>query len=299
MANTEQKFEMTNILNNTSTSLAQMFNKENLPATKSFGGLTLKENAQKAENAIAKMAELERVWSRSKSEWIWKHGNMKYYDDIGNLRQISAELSSKRQALDEAKWRSLKNSARMEIKQEQIDKSQSPARKRLLEIELAEMQEGMATGMKYIEGALKDVLTLETLYDQIMERVGEFNEQTVEENESKHHIMLSVSQALRDVRESGKIGKGNAEYIEWIGLNVSKVEEDLRKAVEYERTSNSYDGTYIKDFVNKMADELFEISNKRASVMGFTRDDEYNKAIPYTGMVKAEKLEYKKEDDNV
>ena len=277
---------------NTQTSLAKMFNKNDLANTPSFGGLTLAENAQKAVAAINKMAETERVWNRTKTEWIWKHGNMCYYDDLGNMRQISAELSAKRQALDEAKWRCLKNEAKIEIKKEKLELEKSPARRRLLEIEIAELEEGFSTGMKYIEGAFKDVLTLELLYDQIMERIGQFSEEEVEANEAKHHIMLSVSQALRDVRETGKIFKGNAEYMEWIGLNVSKVEEDLRKAVEYEKTCDSYDGTYIKDFVTKMADELYHISNKRAEIMGFSRDDQFNKAIPYTQTIK-------KDDDDV
>lgn len=267
---------------NTHSSLAKMFDKNDLANVPSFGGVSLAENARKAVAAINKMAETERVWNRTKTEWIWKHGNMCYYDDLGNMRQISAELSAKRQALDEAKWRCLKNEAKIEIKREKLEAEKSPAKRKLLEIEIAELEEGFSTGMKYIEGAFKDVLTLELLYDQIMERIGNFSEEEVEANEAKHHIMLSVSQALRDVRENGKIFKGNAEYMEWIGLNVSKVEQDLIKAVEYEKTCDSYDGTYIKDFVTKMADELYHISNKRAEVMGFSRDDQFNKAIPYT-----------------
>lgn len=267
---------------NTHSSLAKMFDKNDLANVPSFGGVSLAENARKAVAAINKMAETERVWNRTKTEWIWKHGNMCYYDDLGNMRQISAELSAKRQALDEAKWRCLKNEAKIEIKREKLEAEKSPAKRKLLEIEIAELEEGFSTGMKYIEGAFKDVLTLELLYDQIMERIGNFSEEEVEANEAKHHIMLSVSQALRDVRENGKIFKGNAEYMEWIGLNVSKVEQDLIKAVEYEKTCDSYDGTYIKDFVTKMADELYHISNKRAEVMGFSRDDQFNRAIPYT-----------------
>lgn len=271
---------------NTHSSLAKMFDRNDLANVPSFGGVTLAENARKAVNAINKMAETERVWNRTKTEWIWKHGNMCYYDDLGNMRQISAELSSKRQALDEAKWRCLKNQAKIDIKKERLETEKSPAKRRLIEIEIAELEEGLSTGMKYIEGAFKDVLTLENLYDQLIERIGSFSEQEVEANEAKHHIMLSVSQSLRDVRETGKIFKGNAEYLEWIGLNVSKIEEDLKKAVEYEKTCGSYDGTYIKDFVTKMADDLYHISSKRAEVMGFTKDEDFDKAIPYTKNIK-------------
>jgi len=285
MSKTETSKQLS-VFTDGSSTLAEMFRKDKLPSTPSFGGKTLAENADSAEKAIAKMAEIERVWSRSKTEWIWKHGNMKYYDDLGNLKSISAEISAKRQALTDAKWGHLKNEARLAMKREKLETCESPARRRLIEIEIAELEEGMATGMKYIEGAFKDVLNLETLYDQIMERVGEFDEHDAEQNEAKHHIMLSISQSLRDVRETGRIFKGNAEYLEWIGLNVSKIEQDLKAAVEYEKTCNSYDGTYIKDFVNKLADELIEISNKRAEVMGFKRDDEYDKSIPYQGKVR-------------
>lgn len=276
----------------TVSSLAKMFDKNDLANVPSFGGATLAENARKTSIAINKMANLERIWNRSKTEWIWKHGNMCYYNDIGNLRQLSAELSSKREALDQAKWKCLKVEANIAIKKEELEQETSPAKRALIEIEIAEMEEGFSTGMNYIEGAFKDVLTIETLYDQIMERIGSFSEQDVEANEVKYHIMLVVSQALRDVRATGKISVGNAEYMEWIGLNVSKIEMDLHAAVKYEQTCGSYDGTYIKEFVNKMADELYEISNKRAEVMGFTRDDQFNKAIPYS-------KEIKKDNNNV
>lgn len=271
---------------NNHSSLTKIYDIRNLANTPSFGGNTLAENAQKAVSAINKMADIERVWNRPKTEWIWKHGNLCYYSDYGNMRQLSAEIADRRQSLDDAKWKCLKNQAKVDIKREALETEKSPAKRKLLEIEIAELEEGFSTGMKYIEGAFKDVLTLENLYDQIMKRLGSFSELDVEAHEAKHHIMLSVSQALRDVRETGKIFKGNAEYMEWIGLNVSKIEQDLIKAVEYEKTCDSYDGTYIKDFVTKMADELYEISNKRAEVMGFSRDDQFDKAIPYSKEIK-------------
>lgn len=264
------------IFSDKESSLAEMFNKDTLPSTPSFGGLTLAENANRAEKALAKMSKTERVWNRRKSEWVWKHGNMKHYDDFGNMKQLSAEMASRRMALQEAKWNFLKTEAKIEIQKEKLEKEESPAKQKLLRIKIAQLEEGMSTGMKHIEGALKDVLVLESLYDQLLENMGEFNEEDFEKNEPKFHLSLALQQALRDVRETGRIFKGNAEYLEWCGVNISKVEQQLQKAVEHERRMDSYDGSYIRDFIRELTDELVPFVMKRAQIMGFVpefRDD--------------------------
>lgn len=89
------------------------FEKTQLAKTPSFGGLTFQENFEKTQKAIANVVETERIFNRSHSQWTWRHLNLSYSSDFKNIRQISAEMSRKREALDEAKFGYLKNKQKL------------------------------------------------------------------------------------------------------------------------------------------------------------------------------------------
>ena len=97
--------------------LSTIFGKGTVAKTESFGGLSLAENAQKVDLAIANTKDLQNIWNRSHTQWMWKHLNLSYLDPHKNMRQIAAEVARKRQALNEAKWNQIKT----EVKIKKID----------------------------------------------------------------------------------------------------------------------------------------------------------------------------------
>ena len=72
--------------------------------TQSFGALTFAENAARTDLALQNVSELQNIWNHSHSQWTWKHLNLSYHAPYRNMRQIAAEISRKKSALNEAKW---------------------------------------------------------------------------------------------------------------------------------------------------------------------------------------------------
>lgn len=269
--------------------VTEIYKSENLPSLPSFGGKTLAENAASVDIALKKMAPLERIWNRRKSEWVWKYGNLSYYDDFGNIKQLAAEISNIRTAIQGAKWGHLKGLAKLELYDEKIEKETSQAKIKLLKLKKAELEDNMANTVRYIEGSFKDVHVLEKMYDSLLEQLGDFNEEDFESQEPFFHLCLAIQQSMRDIRNSGKISKANAEYLEWSGLNISKLEIELQKAITKERELDTFDGTYLRDFVRTLASNLLPIVLKKAKIMGLP--PEHNKEALYLTKVA-------KEDEN-
>src|SRR6056300_507509 len=119
--------------------ISEVFNTSDMANVKSFGNLTLAENAKKVDIAIANVAETERIWNRSHSQWTWRHINLSYAAPMKNLRQVSAEMTRKREALEEAKWNYLKNEIKLKQKEERLDKEKDVLKKQLLEIDIAQL----------------------------------------------------------------------------------------------------------------------------------------------------------------
>ena len=259
------------IQDNQSTHLSDVFSAENLPAIQSFGGKTLSENAALAEAAILNTVETERIWNRSHSQWTWRHINLSYAAPMKNLRQISAEMSSKREALEEAKWNWLKTQVRIKIKEEQIAKEKNENRRALAEIELAQMKSSSASGMKYVEGAMKDVITLSELYDQLKAPYEGYTEEDFEREEARSHLKRSLVQCLRDIRQQGRITKGEQEYLEQIGVNPGKVYLDMAAYLEEEQRCDDYTVTGMYAFLDEMCDKLLDqlkVDDVRMSLQG-------------------------------
>ncbi len=267
----ESKDLNTWIASHQSTHLSEVFSAENLPSVKSFGGKTFSENAALAEAAILNCTETERIWNRSHSQWTWRHINLSYAAPMKNLRQVSAEVSSKREALEEAKWNYLKTQAKIEIKKAQVKKEKDPNKLRLLEIELAQMIQSSAAGMKYVEGAMKDVITLSELYSQLKAPYEGYTEEDFEKEEAKSHLKRSLVQCLRDIRQSGRITKGEQEYLEQIGVNPGKIFHDMMRYLAHEESNADYTVTSMYEFLDQMCDKLLDqlhVDDVRMSLQG-------------------------------
>lgn len=239
-------------------SIAEVFSATNLAEVKSFGGLTLAENAKKVDLAIANVAETERIWNRSHSQWTWRHINLSYAAPMKNLRQVSAEMTRKREALEEAKWNYMKNEIKLKQKEDRLAKEKDSLKAQLIEIDIAQLKSGMANGMKYVEGAMKDVLTLSNLYDDLKEKYSDYNEEDFEKEEARSHLKRSLVQCLRDVRQSGRITKGEQEYLEQIGVNPGKITLDMLAFLDYEQKIDDYTVRPMYEFLDDMCAKLLD-----------------------------------------
>ena len=125
---------------------------------KSYGGNTLEVNLANASKAIARVQYTERIWDRSRSQWMLKFLACSNADGWLRLRQISAEMNRKRMALKEAKFGYMKKLTEAKIKREEMLEETSENKKLLLEIEAAEFESHASETLVKVEGALKDLL---------------------------------------------------------------------------------------------------------------------------------------------
>ena len=279
--------------------MAMVFGRGTLAKTESFGGRSLIENSEMVDKALMNTADLQNIWNHSHTQWTWRHINLSYHSPWKNMRQIAAEMASKRSALNEAKWRQIRNEIKIKKMEEQLNSGDLDYWKEVeLKVKLAEMREGLAEGMSYIEGAMKDVLALNELYEQLKEQCNNFNEEDVEKEESRAHLKRSLVQCIRDVRQGGSITKGEQEYLEQIGVNPSKMQMLIRKYVqEEEQQTESWDTTGLYEFVDGVVSDLIDnmkVDVQRMAHMGFK--PEYKEGISYDKKI-AGILENKSEEE--
>ena len=253
--------------------MAMVFGKGSLARTESFGGKSLVENSQKVDLAIQNTNELQNIWNHSHSQWMWKHLNLSYHAPHKNMRQIAAEMNRKKAALNEAKWRQVKNEIKIKKIEEELQAGKCDYWREVdLTVKLTELREGLAEGIVTIEGAMKDVLVLNELYEQLKAKVSDFSEIDIEMEESKTHLKRSIVQSIRDVRMSGSITKAEQEYLEQIGVNPMKMQNLIRQYVKQEAESTSWDNKGLYDFVDGIVKDLIDnhkVDIVRMEYMGF------------------------------
>ena len=256
--------------------MAMVFGKGSLVGRESFGGKSLIENSERVDAALKNTDELANIWNHSHSQWMWKHLNLSYHSPYKNMRQISAEITRKKSALNEAKWRQVRNEVRIKKIEEKLQSGKCDYWKEVdLTIKLTQLKEGLADGIIIIEGAMKDILVLNELYEQIKNTVSDFSEVDIENEESKSHLKRSIVQSIRDVRMAGSITKAEQEYLEQIGVNPMKMQNLIRSYVQEEAKSEDWNTTGLYNFVNNIVDDLInnhKVDLVRMKHMGFSSD---------------------------
>ena len=246
---------------------------------KSYGGKTLQENLENAEKAIAKVQYTERIWDRSRSQWMLKFLTCSNADGWLRLRQISAEMNRKRMALQEAKFGYMKKLTEAKIKRDEMLEEENENKGLLLEIEAAEFESQAAETLIKVEGALKECETLAQMHDQLKERLGDITEEEFEKAQVKSHIKRAVMQAVREVKECGKIKCGNAEYLEQAGLSTSAIYKEILDFIKQESESGVGNTSMLHQFLDAIADKYEGAVVQQAEWLGF--DSEADASLTY------------------
>ena len=243
---------------------------------KSYGGKTLQQNLENAEKAITKVQYTERIWDRSRSQWMLKFLTCSNADKWLRLRQISAEMNRKRMALVEAKFSYMKKLTQAKIKREEMLEEKSENKKLLLEIEAAEFESQAAESLVRVEGALKEVETLAQMHDELKEKIGDITEAEFEKAQTKAHIKRAVMQAIREVKECGKIKCGNAEYLEQSGLSTTAILKDIYDFLKVEEQSGVNDTSILHAFLEETANKYEGAITQQAEWLGFDPNTNMN-----------------------
>lgn len=245
----------------------------------SYGDKSLVENLKNAEIAVANVQYTERIWDRSRSQFMLKFLTCSQADNWTRLRQVSAEMTSKRQALNEAKFGYMESQVKVKMKRRKLEEETDPLKAELLEIQTAKLESQNAEILVKVEGALKEIETLSEMHDQLKETLGEITEEEFEKAQVQSHIKRAMMQAVREVRERGNIGIGNQEYLEQVGVCVTTAQAEIRAYLGTEAQSGG--STHLlHNFLDAFANKYEGVVKQQADWLGFSTDA--NNLLTYT-----------------
>lgn len=260
--------------------VVKTFTNDSIANYRSYGDKSLVENLQNAEVAINKVQYTERIWDRSRSQFMLKHLTCSQADNWTRLRQVSAEMARKRMALNEAKFGYMEAVAKAKIKKQKHEQEPEPLKRELLEIQVMKMESQNAELLVKVEGALKEIETLAEMHDQLQEIIGEVSEEEFEKAQVQSHIKRAMTQSIREVREKKVIGCGNQEYLEQVGVCVTSAMTEIQQYLIQEKTSGVANTSLLHSFVDDFAERYEPVAKQQADFLGFSADA--NNLLTYT-----------------
>ena len=247
---------------------------------KEFSGLAT-ITPEKLQKITERMVEIERAnnsLGRRNTQTTTQLMTLTMLTDspYRRLRQILAQIENKSDALRSNYFKHQK--LKVEIKK--WEKQDTP----LSRIKIAEAQAGMASGKKYIEGALKEIGIFQDAYEEIRKNNNlpeEWDEEDAEEDEIRHHIRQAFRQSHRDMILHGTISQGNAEYLEQYGIHLQTARNYIRQYIDQCEE-------LIAEKSYPTIDHLYEFFDKCVEVFG----KEYIKVMNHIGITELVRSEW-------
>lgn len=149
---------------------------------------------------------------------------------MGSLKHILAVIDRTRMALEEAHISVKRKQIELKKKTEEYDKAEDGNEKELLWIDIVEINNHLSNSENSVRGALRKLSFFTTQYQAIMEKLGkeEITEEDYELNESRHHVMTAMKQALCAARtRGGIIDEGNHIYLFDMGINGAVAQAEI------------------------------------------------------------------------
>lgn len=195
---------------------------------------------------------------------------------MGSLKHILAVLDRTRMALEEAHVSMRRKQIELKKKQEEFDIAEDGYAKDLLSVDIVELNTQLANIENSIKGALRKMSFFTTQYEAIMEKLGkeEITEEDYEINESRHHVMTAMKQALNAARtRGGLIDEGNHIYLFDMGINgaVAQAEIIAYLQAEQEMLQKGEEPTHelTMRWLEACADKFADCGAKFAESRGF------------------------------
>ena len=117
---------------------------------------------------------------------------------MGSMKHILAVIDRTRMALEEVHVSVKRKQIELKKKTIEYDNAEDGPDKELLWIDIIEINKHLNNSENSVKGALRKLSFFTTQYQAIMEKLGvsEITELDYEINESRHHIMTAMKQAL-------------------------------------------------------------------------------------------------------
>ena len=149
---------------------------------------------------------------------------------LRSIYQSLAEIEQTKNALQENAIKQRKQDVELRRKQAQLEKTEDPFDRELLEIEILEIQTQAQNARNYMEGALRKLNFFVNQYESVLKKIGktEITEEDYEREEARYHIMTCMKQALNAARSrGGVIDEGNMIYLFDLGINAAQAQAQV------------------------------------------------------------------------
>ena len=235
--------------------------------------LSSNELVQQTDSALARCEQTMQIWNHSRSGVMLKTMIIGgEHTPMRRMRQVSAEMTRKKQAMCEAKHKVKKKAVRVKMLQRQLETETDDLEIEMLEVRIEELKETISMVEAPYVGAMQEVQELASLHDQLKEQVieeyGKIDEEVYELEEARYWVKRGFAQAMREVRECGVIKCGNQELLEQIGIDPATALVLIKDYLSSSELSNlSSESTEI--FLNEIADKCKELSCDRVKRIGF------------------------------
>lgn len=157
---------------------------------------------------------------------------------MSSMKHILAVIDQTRMALEEAHVSVKRKQIELKKKTEEYDNATEGYDKELLWVDIVEINNHLNNSENSVKGALRRLSFFTTQYQAIMEKMGktEITEEDYEKNESRHHVMTAMKQALCAARtRGGVIDEGNHIYLFDMGINGAVAQAEIFAFLEKEQ----------------------------------------------------------------
>lgn len=157
---------------------------------------------------------------------------------IRRARQILSEIERSLSALRVNYYKHKKAEVQYKIALRRAEESSDALIKELWLLRAEELSTGVASGKKYISGAVRRVTQYIEQYRSILKKAGkeDFTEEDFEREEEEYHIKTAFAQALCAARSNGGIiDEGNHIYLYQIGINGAVAQREIRELLQREQ----------------------------------------------------------------
>ena len=212
-----------------------------------------------------------------------------------NIRQIHAQIESKRGALSEAQFRLLKQQndlKRKMLRLKEIQEAEVGEGKKYpneeykqldierIEIDIEEIKSKMVDGRVHVEQAIKEIGMYQDAYDDIVEHFGleNWDEVDMEKADITYNLRRCFYQSLRSCRQVGYINEPNQEWLEQLGINPSFVQREMLAFLDGERKVMEEmlkkgegfgdDMSEVDKFVDHLTEKYYEMPTRQIQKRG-------------------------------
>ena len=120
---------------------------------------------------------------------------------------------------------------------------------------------------------MQEVQELASLHDSLKEQIiaehGKLDEEVYEKEEFKYWVKRGFAQAMREVRACGRIGAGNQELLEQIGINPTVALKMINAHLKDEDNSMNLSSLGAENFLDEVAVKCQALPTERIMRIGF------------------------------